>query len=459
VRPASEQLSQPGGLAERLTALRNAAGLKATQLAESLGWARSKVSKIENGNQVPTDKDIREWTSATGHPEVTEELIAMLRQVQEVHTRWRRRLREGGQASVQRELDELTRAASRIRNLQIAIIPGLLQTAGYAHGIATQVAAVYGNVDVDAAVAARIKRQEILYETGEPRQFEFVFTEAALYMPPCPRAAMLGQLDRLMAMDLANITLGIIPMGTELSMSPLNSFMLLDDLLVVESYGYEDRVGGDLADTHARIFDMLMTESATSEAARRLITKAAASLRQELGKPDVRVIRPAADNDHLPQPETPDRLENTRRIRARRCRDRVRDRLPPAVHGLQKHGLRATQPDKPGRPARAIRPGQWVQIPERKDRRDRQRHRWPDAIQLDMQSGYDRAERTRSVRLSLPTALNHLRSSTNSPLLAPSGADCCMRWHRGCLEPPLQKRQSSPRTCSTHCGSRSKLVR
>jgi transcriptional regulator with XRE-family HTH domain len=280
VRPASEQLTQPGGLAERLAGLRSASGLKAVQLAESLGWARSKVSKIENGNQVPTADDIRAWTEATHHPEVTDELIAMLRQVQEAHTRWRRRLREGGQASIQQELDELTRAAVRIRNLQVAIIPGLLQTGGYARGIATQVSAVYGNIDVDAAVAARIKRQEILYEPD--RQFEFVFGEAALYMPPCPRSAMLGQLDRLMAMDLANITLGIIPMGAELAMSPLNSFMLLDDLLVVESYGYEDRVGGDLADTHARIFDMLMSESATGEHARRLIASAAERLREEL---------------------------------------------------------------------------------------------------------------------------------------------------------------------------------
>ncbi len=267
--------------------LRSAAGLKATQLAESLGWARSKVSKIENGNQIPTDADIQAWTGATGHPEVTEELIAMLHQVRDVHTRWRRRLREGGQASIQQELDELTRNAIRIRNLQVAIIPGLLQTAGYAHGIATQVSAVYGNLDIGAAVAARIKRQEILYEPG--RQLEFVFTEAALYMPPCPKAAMLGQLDRLMAMDLANITLGIIPLGAELSMSPLNSFMLLDDLLVVESYGYEDRVGGELADTHARIFDMLMTESATGEDARRLIISAVQRLREELGLQDVSV--------------------------------------------------------------------------------------------------------------------------------------------------------------------------
>jgi transcriptional regulator with XRE-family HTH domain len=285
VRPASEALTAPGGLAERLAGLRSAAGLKATELAEATGWARSKVSKIENGNQVPSVDDIRAWTEATSHPEVTDELIAMLRQVQEAHIRWRRRLREGGQASIQQELDELTRAATRIRNLQVAIIPGLLQTGGYARGIATQVSAVYGNVDVDAAVAARIKRQEILYEPD--RQFEFVFGEAALYMPPCPKAAMLGQLDRLMALDLANITIGIIPLGAELSMSPLNSFMLLDDLLVVESYGYEDRVGGDLADTHARIFEMLINESATDERARRLIASAAERLREELGNGEV----------------------------------------------------------------------------------------------------------------------------------------------------------------------------
>ena len=287
MRPASEQLTAPGGLAERLAGLRSAAGLKAVQLAESLGWARSKVSKIENGNQVPSVDDIRVWADATGHAEMTDELIAMLRQVQEAHIRWRRRIRDGGQASIQQELDELTRAATRIRNLQVAIIPGLLQTAGYAHGIATQVSTVYGNVDVDAAVAARIRRQEILYDPGSPRQFEFVFTEAALYMPPCPREAMLGQLDRLMAMDLPYIAIGIIPMGAELSMSPLNSFMLLDDLLVVESYGYEDRVGGDLADTHTRIFEMLMTEAATGAHARRLIASAAERLREELGTDDV----------------------------------------------------------------------------------------------------------------------------------------------------------------------------
>jgi hypothetical protein len=101
-------------------------------------------------------------------------------------------------------------------------------------------------------------------------------------MLPCPPKVMLAQLDRLMiSMDLENVTLGIIPERRQLAISFYNGFQLLDDLLVVESYGYEDQVTGELAETHARIFDMLMAESAKEEDARKLIVAAAASLREE----------------------------------------------------------------------------------------------------------------------------------------------------------------------------------
>lgn len=157
----------------------------------------------------------------------------------------------------------------------------LLQVPGYARAIFTQVATVYPDVDVDAAVKARMSRRDILHEEG--RMFEFLITEAALRMPPCPPQVMLAQLDRLMiSMDLENVTLGIIPLGQQLAMSFYNDFTLYDDLLVVESYGYETQVTGELAEMHARIFDMLLTEAATKDDARRLITAAAASLRADL---------------------------------------------------------------------------------------------------------------------------------------------------------------------------------
>ena len=281
MHPASEELT----LAERLSGLREASGLTGESLAGALGWSPSKVSKIQKGRQIPGVSDIRAWAEVTGHPEVTDELLA-LREAETVHTRWRRRLAEGGETAIQQDINELTRNATRIRNAQVTVIPGLLQTPGYARSILTQVQAVYPGVDIDAGVDARMRRREILHEEG--RTFEFVIAYAALTMLPCPPKVMLAQLDRLiMSMDLENVTLGIIPEGRQLAMSFYNGFMLLDDLLVVESYGYEDQVPGELAEVHARIFGMLMAEAARDEDARRLIMKAASRLREGSGNDPV----------------------------------------------------------------------------------------------------------------------------------------------------------------------------
>lgn len=48
-------------LGKRLRELRQAADMSGRQLAESLSWPPSKVSKLENGRQTPTDDDIRKW--------------------------------------------------------------------------------------------------------------------------------------------------------------------------------------------------------------------------------------------------------------------------------------------------------------------------------------------------------------------------------------------------------------
>ena len=54
------------------------------------------------------------------------------------------------------------------------------------------------------AVAARMQRQQVLYDTN--RTFEFVTTEAALRIGAAPASVMIGQLDRLGVMSqLPNI--------------------------------------------------------------------------------------------------------------------------------------------------------------------------------------------------------------------------------------------------------------
>ena len=136
--------------------------------------------------------------------------------MQTVHTRWRRRLK-GGQTAIQEDIDQRTQAATRFHNAEILLIPGLLQTSGYARSIITQISAVYGTAEIDATVQARMRRQDVLYD--QAKVFEFIITEAALRFFPCPPQMMLGQLDRLLRLGLDNVTLGIIPFG-ELPLVP-----------------------------------------------------------------------------------------------------------------------------------------------------------------------------------------------------------------------------------------------
>lgn len=273
--------SQPGSLAERLLRLRRDAGLTGEQLAQQLVWGertgRPKVSKIENGRQLPSADDIQAWAQATGHPEQANELLDLRADMLTVHTRWRQRLK-GGDTAVQQERDQRTQAATRIRNAETVLIPGLLQTARYARSIITQASGLYGITDTDAAVQARMQRQHVLYDTS--KTFEFVTTEAALRLLPCPPQVMLGQLDRLLSLGMDHVLLGIIPFGIELPIAPYNSFLLLDDDLTVETLtGRDEENAGDEAAMYHRIFDMLIGEACTGDEARRLVMSAAEQLR------------------------------------------------------------------------------------------------------------------------------------------------------------------------------------
>jgi hypothetical protein len=152
----------------------------------------------------------------------------------------------------------------------------------------TQIAPAYGTQDVEEAVAARMRRQEILYDTS--KTFEFVITEAALRMLVVPAQVMLGQLDRLLGMGISNVTLGIIPMGVELDMAPVHGFLMLDDATIVETYDEESEAGEEESAAYGRIFDRLMAEAVTGDEARQLITSAASSFRDRQGSLDRRRV-------------------------------------------------------------------------------------------------------------------------------------------------------------------------
>lgn len=280
MRPTGEWLNQPGGLAERLVRLRKAAGFTGDRLAAQLGWPRSKVPKIENGRQMPTDADVRAWAEACDRPDAIPDLLDALSDAQAVHRQWRHQLR-AGHAALQAEFDALVRGAKRVRNFEVFLIPGLLQTPDYARYRALEAVRLHGTAaeGVEATVAGRTRRQEVLYDTA--KTFEFVVTEAAFRLLLCPRDVMLAQLDRLLVVStLGNVTLGIIPAGTELPVAPMVGFLTVDDMTIVETFTSADTIPGQESATYERIFDLLMAEAITGDEARRLITAAAADLRR-----------------------------------------------------------------------------------------------------------------------------------------------------------------------------------
>ena len=280
MQPTREWLNRPGGLAERLQRMRKSAGLTGDQLAARLGWTRAKVPKIENGRQMPTEADIKAWAEATGQPDAVPEVLGMLADAQTVYRQWR--LGAGGHEALQGQYDAVVRNAAVIRNFQIMLIPGLLQTPEYARYRALEAVRLHdADPDgVEAVVAARMRRQEVLYDTS--KTFTFIVAEAALRYLLCPRLAMLAQLDRLATVsDFGNVSLGIIPPGVELAVAPMVGYLMADDTTIVETFTSAITVSAAEAPKYALVTDELMAESVTGGEARQLITAAAAALRKD----------------------------------------------------------------------------------------------------------------------------------------------------------------------------------
>lgn len=275
-----EFLSQPGGIAAQLKELRTAAGLTGAALGAKVGWSQAKVSKLETGNQKPTREDLRTWAAATeAAPEKLEALTALLAEADVVHSTWRHQVRHGGQSGIQRNYDEMARKASVIRNLEPVFVPGLLQTADYARARIEYAVRHHGAdpAEVDSATLARMRRQEVLYDST--KRFEFVLGESVLRYLLCPPTVMRAQLGRLVAaIGVPNVTLAIVPFGVELPVPPHHGFILFDDEAVVELFGGDVSAAGEEAAPYRQAMDQLLAEAVTGEAAQRLIVAAADTL-------------------------------------------------------------------------------------------------------------------------------------------------------------------------------------
>jgi len=273
-------------LGKRLRELRQQAGLSGKELAESLSWVGSKVSKIENGKQTPTDQDIRAWTCVTNAGDQADSLLAALHNLELQHAEWQRLLK-AGMKSHQLSLSQQDEKTRLFRGFENTVVPGLVQTPEYARARFAQVVLVH-NVpnDINEAVKQRMQRQEMLYRPD--KRFHIIITESVLRYRLVSPDIMLGQLDRLMAISsMRNIKLGVIDFKTQYVTDPRHGFWLLDsDLVRVETYSAELnlRQPQEVA-LYSRIFEQHAAVASYGAAARAIISRAMEELAAEADEP------------------------------------------------------------------------------------------------------------------------------------------------------------------------------
>jgi transcriptional regulator with XRE-family HTH domain len=261
----------------RLRTLRVDRGLSGRALADQLGWVPSKISKLETGRQLATDSDVTDWCQATGTPEsVAADLLDLLVDLRVEYASWRRQL-ASGYRDRQRKAATDEQDANRIRAVDFGVVPGLVQIPDYARRVLTLHADLQGlDRDIESAVAARMERQRVLYDTS--KTIDILVAEAALRYPVAPREVMAAQLDRLAALiGMSSIRFGVLPLDRPMPYMPMHGFWLLDDVALVENITAEIRVEDtDEVTIYHQLTDRLWKVAAERDDARAILARLAA---------------------------------------------------------------------------------------------------------------------------------------------------------------------------------------
>ena len=255
---------------EALRQLREAAGFATGRaFAAVLGWQPSKVSRIETGATLPTDGDVVAWTAAARVSDTARETLRdQLRDLRLARASWRRRLRTG-HSPEQAELRRRESKAKHLVQVEFFVVPGLIQTAEYARAVFVSAAELHDSVpDTDAAVAERIRRQEVLYDPAV--RVDVLIGESALRYPIASPAVMAGQLDRIAGLTgLPGVRVGVIPLDVRLQTITLHGFEMIDSVVTVEINHSEVIVSEpDEVALYRRIVDGLWSSALVGDEAR-----------------------------------------------------------------------------------------------------------------------------------------------------------------------------------------------
>lgn len=242
-----------------LTKLRNEAGYTTTQAAEHLGCSESKIRHWETGRSGAKKIELEALLTFYGASTAVREQLEETRKDGAKRGWWASyRLPSWFAPYVGFETD-----ATKVRNFELDLIPGLLQTEAYAREVHRVGRNSIDTAAIDKSVAARLERQRRL--TTEPRlELRAVIAEEALRRAVGGPQIMREQLQHLVERaELPNVIVQVLPFSAGAHASPHGPFVVLSfDSPEDEDIGFTDTpLGGHVIDepsdvtTLAHLFD------------------------------------------------------------------------------------------------------------------------------------------------------------------------------------------------------------
>jgi transcriptional regulator with XRE-family HTH domain len=178
------QVSALAMFSEELRRARARAGLTQDQLAEKVAYSPSLVAHVETGTRAPS----ADFAGRVDEVLDTDGLLSRLQPFvrSEAYPAWFR------------DWVEIEREARSLRWFEPLLIPGLLQTPGYARAVLEAANPASSEDEIDRLVSARMDRQSILTQEAPPLLW-VIIDEGILSRPVGGAQVMREQIDRLLA--------------------------------------------------------------------------------------------------------------------------------------------------------------------------------------------------------------------------------------------------------------------
>ncbi|WP_327585525.1 helix-turn-helix domain-containing protein [Nonomuraea sp. NBC_00507] len=204
-------LSPEVAFGRELRRLRNAQGWSLDAFGARVGYSGTMVGYFERAKRPVPEAFV---TSAEEVLGLNGELVALWKEINpKIAPKWFR------------QWPKIEAAAIMIRSWEPLIVPGLLQTAGYARAVLRGVPGATDE-EVDQALEARLQRQTIFNGPSSPI-FAAVMDEGVLHRPIGGKKIMREQLERLVTlMDHPKITLQVVPLEAGATTGLLGGFAI-----------------------------------------------------------------------------------------------------------------------------------------------------------------------------------------------------------------------------------------